>query len=80
MVADDIMKMGKLYDGLKYAAMGIIGLLIAFFLYASLREVTSERPMEESLEALPDYNYVLDIKALKDKDVGFSTKAAIVVH
>ena len=61
------MKIGKLYDGLKYAAVGIISLLIAFFLYASLREVTSERQIEESLEALPNYNYVPDIKVLKEE-------------
>lgn len=61
------MKIGKLYDGLKYAAVGIISLLIAFFLYASLREVTSERRIEESLEALPNYNYVPDIKVLKEE-------------
>jgi hypothetical protein len=61
------MKIGKLYDGLKYAAVGIISLLIAFFLYASLREVTSERQIEETLEALPNYNYVPDIKVLKEE-------------
>lgn len=61
------MKIGKLYDGLKYAAVGIISLLVAFFLYASLREVTSERQIEETLEALPNYNYVPDIKVLKEE-------------
>lgn len=61
------MKIGKLYDGLKYAAIGIICLLIAFFLYASLREVTAERQINESLEALPNYNYVPDIKTLKEE-------------
>lgn len=61
------MKIGKLYDGLKYAAVGIIYLLIAFFLYVPLHEVTSERQIEQSLEALPNYNYVPDIKVLKEE-------------
>ena len=61
------MKIGKLYDGLKYAIVGAACLLIAFFLYASLREVSVERKIEKSLESLPYYNYVLDIKALREE-------------
>ena len=61
------MKIGKLYDGVKYMVFGIICLLIAFFLYASLSEVNAERKIEESLEVLPNYNYVSDIKTLKEE-------------
>jgi hypothetical protein len=61
------MKIGKLYDGLKYVVVGAVCLMIAFFLYASLREVTAERKIEESLESLPNYNYVPDIKALREE-------------
>lgn len=61
------MKIGKLYDGLKYAIVGAACLLIAFFLYASLREVNAEHKIEESLESLPNYNYVPDIKVLRDE-------------
>lgn len=61
------MKIGRLYDGLKYAVVGAVCLLIAFFLYASLREVTAERRIEKSLESLPNYNYVPDIKVLREE-------------
>jgi hypothetical protein len=59
------MKIGRLYDGFKYLVIGLLCLLIAGFLYASLREVGAERQIEDSLEAVPNYNYVPDIQALK---------------
>ena len=61
------MKIRKLYDGLKYMIFGIVFLLIAFFLYIPLHEVNTEHKIEESLEVLPDYNYIPDIKTLKEE-------------
>lgn len=61
------MKIRKLYDGLKYIIVGVVCLMIAFFLYTSLCEVSCERKIEESLEVLPNYNYVSDIKTLKEE-------------
>lgn len=61
------MKIWKLYDGVKYIVVGGVCLVIAFFLYASLREVSAEGEIGESLESLPNYNYVPDIKALKEE-------------
>lgn len=58
------MKIGRLYDGLKYLVIGLLCLVIAGFLFVSLREVSSERQIEESLKVLPNYNYVPDIKTL----------------
>lgn len=61
------MKIGKLYDALKYLVIGVLCLVIAGFLFASLLEVRTERQIDDSLMAIPNYNYVPDIKELKDE-------------
>jgi hypothetical protein len=59
------MKIGKLYDAFKYLVVGLLCLFIAGFIYSSLQEVSAERRLVDSLEAIPNYNYVPDIRTLK---------------
>ncbi len=59
------MKLGKLYDALKYFTVGVLCLLVAGFLFTALREVVQKSQIEDKLKSIPNYNYVPDIKALQ---------------
>jgi hypothetical protein len=58
------MRLKNLYKALKYALGGLFFLLLAGFLFSSLLEVDTG-DLEESLEDIPNYNYVQDIRGLK---------------
>lgn len=59
------MKFDKLRDAFKYFLIGIVCLIIASFLSASLYEITEQQQVNNSLVKLPNYNYISEIKALK---------------
>ncbi|NMA41838.1 MAG: hypothetical protein GX946_00480 [Oligosphaeraceae bacterium] len=59
------MKISKLYRSLKQAVLGFIFLFIAFFLHTSLYELNAERKIEKTLASLPNYNYIPEIRRLK---------------
>ena len=62
------MKIGMIYDGLKYLLIGGICLTLSVFLFESLGELTDEKRSADAMDALPNYNYVPDIKVLKEQD------------
>jgi hypothetical protein len=62
------MKIGMIYDGLKYLLIGGICLTLSVFLFESLGELTDEKRSDDAMDALPNYNYVPDIKVLKEQD------------
>ena len=61
------MKLGLLYETLKYLVIGLSLLLVALFLYGTLLEGIAERDVNMSMNAIPNYNYIPNIKALKDQ-------------
>lgn len=61
------MKIRKLYKGLRYLVIGVICLLIAAFLFTLLMEIRGERELDESFESLPNYDYIPEIKDLKEE-------------
>ena len=60
-------KLGLLYEALKYMVIGFSLLLVALFLYGTLLEGIAERQVNKSMDAIPNYNYIPDIKALKEQ-------------
>ncbi len=59
------MRFKNLYNSIKYTLGGLFFLLLACFLFASLIEVDTGSNLEESLESIPNYNYIQDIRELK---------------
>ena len=55
----------NLYAGLKFVFLGCVLLPIALFLFSPLRETTEEARHEAAYKALPNYNYIPEIKTLK---------------
>ena len=57
----------RIYGALMWLGFGISSLLVAGFLFTSLRAASPESGLAGSLMEIPNYNYVLDIEELKDK-------------
>jgi hypothetical protein len=62
-----MIKILKFYGGIKYTVIGLSCLWIAFFLFSLLLNTAFEHEIKQSLEALPNYNYISDIKTFKEE-------------
>lgn len=59
------MKVGILVKGFKNIFMGLFWVLIAFFIYSSHYDVVSSYQIEDSIDLIPNHNYVPEIIKLK---------------
>jgi hypothetical protein len=61
------MRLINFYKAFRYIVCGLFFLLLACLIFTSLLEVETDFFLEKSLERIPDYNYIQDIRELKEE-------------